>query len=209
MKLKKSVKVVLVLLLLGIIGGSFYSFNKWFFTKYKTLGNQLEEQKQDEKKNSVSNPKETKETEEEKEETSIPKNDRIEKKQIKAEEEYFCSDNLRLDGKECVSTMEVDVFTEQVENIVVYRISFNAAEDMELQEKECIEDLQGEVKTDETGVVYCEASVSAMEDGNTYCLDDSYTLKEDKCVKEIRISAKVRYVCPEGYFLDGIYCKEK
>lgn len=207
MKLKKSVKVVLVLLLLGIIGGTFYSFNHWFFTKYKNVGKQGEEQ-QEEKKNTII-PKESKDNEEENEDISIPKNDKIEKKQLKAEEEYFCSDSLRLDGKECVSTMEVDVFTEQVENVVVYRISFNAAVDMELQKKECLEDLQGEVKTDEAGVVYCEASVSSLEDGNTYCLDDSYTLKEGKCVKEIRIPAKMRYVCPEGYFLDGINCKEK
>lgn len=206
MRLKKSVKIILVVLLLGIIGGTFYSFNKWFFTKYKNVGNQVEQQEK--KNNPISNEKEIIEKEEE-EEFSIPKNDNVEKKQVKAEEEYFCSDSLRLDGKECVSTMEVDVFTEQVENVVVYRISFNAAEDMELQKKECLEDLQGEVKTDEAGVVYCEASVSSLEDGNTYCLDDSYTLKDNKCVKEIRIPAKMRYVCPEGYFLDGINCKEK
>lgn len=207
MKLKKQVKIVLAVVLFVIIGGTFYTFNRWFFTKYKDVGHQVEET---EKKKKTISTEEEKELEEKNvEDPSIKGSSKVEKKIIKAEEEFFCSDSLTLDGKECVSIMEVDVFTEQVENVLVYRISFNAAEDMELQQKECIEDLEGIVKTDESGVVYCEASVSEVENGNSYCLDDSYTLKGDKCVKEIRIPAKVRYVCPVGYFLDGINCKEK
>lgn len=54
---------------------------------------------------------------------------------MKPTEEYFCSDNSKLGGKECVSTMTQDVYIENYEKVEVIRIAFATRENVELQEK--------------------------------------------------------------------------
>ena len=193
MKLKKSVKVVLVFVLLGILGGSFYSFNRYFFTKYKTLGKQVQ---QEEKKDSyVSNENESMDSvfngsnEFDNASSSLTNNEKdIDNQKINAEskqnvkkiinaiEEYYCSDNDTLDEKECIHILEKGTM------VVV-----------------------GPPKLDP----YTHEVIEEGKKGIPFCMDDEYVLQDDKCIKEEKIPAKVRYVCPEGYFLDGINCKEK
>ena len=182
MKLKKSVKVVLVLILLGIIGCSFYSFNRWFFTKYKTLGKKTQEQQEEKKDSYVSNEVDNASSGLTNNEKDID-NQKINveskqnaKKIINAIEEYYCSDNDTLDEKECIHILEKSTMV-----------------------------IVGPPKLDP----YTHEVIEEGKKGIPFCMDDDYVLQDDKCLKEERIPAKVRYVCPDGYTLDGIYCKEK
>lgn len=185
----------MVLLLLGIIGGTFYSFNRWFFAKYKNVGNQVEEQKQEEKKNNVSNENESIDSvlngsnEIDNAPSSLTNNEKdmenqkinVESKQnvkkiIPATEEYYCSDSDTLDEKECIHILEKGTMV-----------------------------IVGPPKLDP----YTHEVIEEGKIGTPFCMDDEYVLQDDKCIKEERIPAKVCYICPEGYFLDGINCKEK
>lgn len=193
MKLKKPVKIVLVIVLLGIISGSFYTFNRWFFTKYNNVGEKVDQETGKENSKDISTDKNETSIEIDKENEKINMEEHQEniidnkkeeskqsvitpKKTIKATEEYYCNRDDILEGQECIHILEmgtmvvvmaplVDPFTQQV--------------------------IREEVK------------------GAPYCSEEGYMLQNDKCIKEVRTGAMVRYVCPIGYFLDGINCKEK
>ena len=224
MKLKKSVKVVLVLILLGIIGGSFYSFNYWFFTKYKDVGKKTQEQ-QEEKENDHTyfNDENAKnddsENQVEEEEDS---------KRVRQTEVYYCSNGDRLDGKECITKIEVDAIKLQAEDnreyvelqfdIALYTLRFQGAgedvteEEVILAFKEvCESELDGTYQLSDDGSGNYSCIYTDMEEDTsfTYMCLEGFTLQGTKCLKEERIPAKVRYGCPDGYILDGIYCKEK
>lgn len=77
------------------------------------------------------------------------------------------------------------------------------------KKKECEESLNGEVKRSEEGITYCEFSMSEILEDEKICLDENYVLQGDTCVKELRLPAKIRYVCPDGYYFDGTNCNEK
>lgn len=221
MKLKKNVKFVLVLLLVTIIGGVFYSFNKWFFTKYKDVGKIEEKQENksnldlEEKNLPISNEEENKE-EVKQDEVPSPK-------KVRQTEIYYCSDGDILAGKECITKVESGAIKLQAEDNRDYyelRLSFAdlanmygiSIEDAKVVLKEaCLEELKGEYEISED-LSKGSCTFTDMEEDTSFtyiCLDESYTLVGDKCIHEERIPAKIRYGCPEGYVLDGIYCKEK
>ncbi len=219
MKLKKKVNVVLVLVLLIIIGGSFYTFNRWFFTKYKDVGKKVENQNVENNKESVenmlddsTNKKEEIENKKQEENNTTLKEDSIKqnKKKIRPSEIYYCSDGDVLDEKECIMKVETSA-TKIVMNTNDERKYFQVIIDI----NEDIVPIMKEACEEENGIFELMGSKGACnflidEDDSEkiigYSCMDGYTKDGDKCIKEVRIPAKVRYDCQEGYILEGAYC---
>lgn len=220
MKLKKQVKVVIVFIVLGGIGFGFYSFNHWFFAKYKTKDVNVEE-------NNEGASKEIHETEQtNSEEEPIVKEEPLGSsktiKKIKATETFYCSEGDTLDGKECITNLEINatpVVLTTEDSTYTMKLDFTAlAYGFSITEEDIIPILEETCKTELKGKFYIDlndehsgyCTFREEQKPNAYiCTDSSYTLQGNKCVKEVRIPAKVRYGCPEGFVLDGIYCQEK
>lgn len=230
MKLKKRVKMFLILLLLGIMGSTFYTFNRWFFMKYKDVGQkEVEEHKKQEveTKNNPVTEEENPDINDSQKEEDV-KTLKEEKKGIKPSEIYYCSDGDTLDGKECITKIEVDAMQVQEEdnrdyvelqfNIPLYTLRFQSAgedvteEDVKLYFKEmCETSLKGTfgLSTDNSDDFSCFYTTMEENISFSYICLDGFTLSGTKCFKEERIPAKVRYGCPEGTIQDGIYCVQK
>lgn len=222
MKLKKQVKVVIVLIILGGIGFGFYSFNQWFFAKYKTKDINVEE-----KNNGVSkemNDMEQRNNEEVPITEETPSSSKANIKKIRSTETYYCSEGDTLDGKECITKIETDAIkVKNADNRDYYELIFSfdkLATMYGLEEQEvidalketCEKDIKGFFERSTTNPKQGSCIFTDMPEDNSFqyvCLDSSYTLKGTKCSREERIPAKVRYGCPEGFVLDGIYCQEK
>lgn len=181
MKLKKQVKVGIVLIVLGGIGFGFYSFNHWFFEKYKTKDVNVEEKKEETNKEIQENQEKTPSIENiekiDKNQDENPNPVQTENKKkirVKASEVYECSEGEMLKKDECITVLATSPIRMRLPKIDPFTF-------------------------EEIG--YSES--------DPFCLDKSYTLKEDKCIKEIRTAAKKVYSCPEGFVLDGIYCQKK
>lgn len=222
MKLKKQVKVGIVLIVLGGIGFGFYSFNQWFFAKYKTKDVNVEE-----KNESIS--KEIHETEPtNSEEVPIAKDEPSSSsktdKKIRPTEIYYCSDGDTLDGKECITKIETDAIkVKNADNRDYYELIFSfdklatmygleEQEVIDVLKETCEKDIKGFFERSTTNPKQGSCIFTDMPEDHSFqyvCLDSSYTLKGSKCSREERIPAKVRYGCPDGFVLDGIYCQKK
>lgn len=225
MKLKKSVKVILVLVLFSGMVGGIYFFNSWFFSKYKVENKNVEENenRKDGKEvlNDFENPlpvddKETTNKEEKNSSTSTKK----ENEKKRAIEIYYCSKGDTLDGKKCVTQSEIDAVKMELvlkdnkeKDSVVFNIKVLAEnyglekEDIISVIKEACESEKGTFKLNNSEEASCAANENKIY--QYMCLDSSYTLEGTKCVKEVKIPAKVRYGCEDGYKLEGIYCVEE
>ncbi len=220
MKLKKQVKVVIVLILLGGIGFGFYSFNQWFFAKYKTKDVNVEEKNEGTSKEILeaeqSNSEEVPIVKEE------PSSSTKTVKKIRPTETYYCSEGDTLEGKECITKIETNatpVVLTMGDNTYTMKFDFTAlAYGFSVEEEDIIPIVEETCKTELKGRFYIDlndehggyCTFSEEQKPSHYiCSDSSYTLKGDKCVKEVKIPAKIRYECSNGYILDGIYCQKK
>ncbi len=83
---------------------------------------------------------------------------------------------------------------------------------MEILKEACEQEINGTFKIENANTKEGSCIFTTMpKDNSTHymCLDSSYTLKGNKCTRQEKIPAKVRFGCPKGYVLDGIYCQEK
>ena len=213
MKLKKKVKVILVLVLFLIIGGSFYTFNHWFFTKYKDVGKKVENQNAYENKesqenltNSSNNENET--IEDTKTEENNPKVDKIRPSEI-----YYCSDGDTLDGQECITKVETSA-TKIVMNVNDERkyvqLKMDINEEIAPIMKEACEEENGIFELMENkGACNIPLDEDDSEKIVGYSCMEGYIKEGDKCIQNVKIPAKIRYGCPNGFTLEGAYCIQK
>lgn len=226
MKLKKQIKVFLVFILLCGMMGSIYSFNRWFFAKYKSEKQNIEvkEEQREGKEiiNDFKNPIPDVDKEPtNKEETTSTISSKKNSNKKRASEIYYCSDGDRLEGTECITKSETDALKMQVEDTRdYYEIKFNfetlaitsgmeETEIINLLKETCEEEIKGVFEENTNNSKEGSCIFTNMEEDKTIyykCLDSSYTLKETKCIKDVKIPAKVRYGCEDGYKLEGIYC---
>lgn len=223
MKLKKSIKIILILFLFGgiIIGG--YYFNRWFFSNFKTTRIIDEEENIIEKeiievKNEVKNDNDfnkknkTKKTNE--------------KKKIRTIKMYYCLEGDTLvDEDKCETTIEKDAIKMElkfdIENKKKYAIEFdinawaneydvNFTDVVDILTEVCKKETNGNFEVNyDTNIGKCYFSDEDEKPTYTYrCLDSSYELNGTKCTKTAKVSAKVKYGCPDGFTEDGIYCIE-
>ncbi len=222
MKLKKKVKVVLVLVLLVMIGGSFYTFNRWFFTKYKDVGKKAENQNVENNKENEENMSDDstnkteviKDTKQEENNTTSKENIiKQNEKKIRPSEIYYCSDGDILEGQECITKIETSA-TKIVMNTNDERKYFQVIMDI----NEDIAPIIKEACEEENGIFELMGSKGAcnfpIDDDDSekivgYSCMEGYTKEGDRCIKKVRIPAKVRYGCQEGYILEGAYCVQK
>ena len=218
MKLKKQVKVVLSFLLLGGIGCGLYSFNHWFFAKYKTKDVKLEEKNE-------GILIEINESKPQSQEEPIVKESSDSSKvvqKIRPTEVYYCSAGDTLDGNECITKLEMNampVILTTKDNTFTMKFDFmSLANVYSVEEKDIIPILEETCKTELKGKFYINlndehsgfCTFKEEQKPNAYmCADSSYTLKGNKCAKEVKIPAKIRYECPKDYIVNGIYCQEK
>lgn len=211
MKLKKSVKVVLVLVLFILIGGSFYTFNRWFFTKYKDVGKKAENQNVEENKESQENfPNSSTSPNETVDDTQPGENDtKQNEKKIRPSEIYYCSNGDILEGQECITKVETSLIeVSNIENKEYSKLVIPSYDSEELKgelEKIC-EQYNGIFEQTSDSEVSCYVPEDGEKETMDYICLDGFTKEGNKCVKNVKIPAKVRYGCPEGTQLDGIYC---
>ena len=79
-------------------------------------------------------------------------------------------------------------------------VEYYCEEGYSLEKQECVTILE----MNPTRIVMSDGSSSDL-----YCKDESYTLKDNKCIKETRVAALRKYSCPNGYVLNDIFCEEK
>lgn len=238
MKIKKSVKVIIILVILFGAGLGFYKFNKKFFSEHNVV---KEDKKQDDNKKEDNNneKKEDEEVEKNKEDNDMPIQEEnpiepIENKKEpnvikqKASEIYYCSDGDVLRGNECITKIVIDAkkytisYAEEEKDYIEVQFDFKEfMNEYELTEDEvidilresCTKEIKGYFRIDynqHKGACLIKIEDEKDESNKKYtylCEDSSFTLEGDKCVKEATILAKVRYGCPSGMTLDGIYCK--
>lgn len=222
MKLKKQIKVFFVLILLGGIVGGIYSFNNWFFTKYKSENQNTEEKEEKRKGKEILSDFENKVVEENKE---VVKEEKKENQNastssdvnssVFAVEEKYCKEPYVLKNEECVAEFETEPLTKIVsdgDDIYIFEISFvfeNMEEGFQIQE-ECIKEggrFEFKYNTEEVeGICFLPIDLDSKEE--TSCLE-GYTLKKGTCIKEVSQEPLIRYQCPSGYKLDGILCFKK
>lgn len=226
MKLKKQVKIVIVLILLGGIGFGFYSFNHWFFSKYKTKDTNIEEKNKDQRNGKEileENHKEMDSANNTNHQSATNENSTQDRRK-RASEIYYCSEGDTLAGKECITKIQTDALkVKPVDNRDYYELTFSfdtlaslyGLEEqavIDVLKETCEKEMKGVFERSTTNQKQGSCIFTDMPEDNTLqyvCLDASYTLKGNKCSREERIPAKVRYGCPDGYVLDGIYCQEK
>lgn len=225
MKLKKQIKVFFILILFSGIVGGIYSFNSWFFTKYKIEKQNIEEKEKQNGKEIINNfenssTEENNESLQEKSKTSS--NSSKDKNKKRASEIYYCSEGDTLEGSKCItkSTLDATKVELRLEGTSdSYTILFDFATlaanygidvaDVISAFQYACEEENGTFKINNSEKGSCVLEVAEEDKIYQYmCFDSSYTLEGTKCVKEVRIPAKVRYGCPEGYTQDGIYCVE-
>lgn len=220
MKLKKQVKVVIVLIILGGIGFGFYSFNQWFFTKYKTKDTNVEEKNE-------GTSQEVRENEETINKTTLPSNNENKEETTEKNtqqssisnsvfpiEEKYCNEPYYLSGDKCIAKFETQPITRNVsDGTEIYAIDIpftftDITEGFQIKE-ECEKEggkFNFEYNSDDTeGICTIYVDLSTREEST--CLD-GYTLKNGVCIKEISQDASIRKRCPKGYTLDGVLCKK-
>lgn len=229
MKLKKSVKIVIVFVFVIGFGIGGYFFNCWFFKTFNTTSS-VNEKEENSNKEILEENISPEKKEPIKIEKTQEKQEKNEKKKTRRIEIYYCSDGDTLEGNKCITTIEKEA-TKWVEKITnakedkkrfaitfdimdlvdEYEISYSDV--TEILADACKEEVDGKFEVDyTTNKGYCYIDLEEEEKEPTYsysCIDKSYTLEGTKCIKEAKIPAKTRYGCPDGYREEGIYCIEE
>lgn len=229
MKVKKCVKVGLIFIFIGGVVGGFYTFNSWFFSRYKGENKIIE--KNDEQKNGKEIINNFENVSSEKSADILNENSKNEKSSSKDKEDkkkvseiYYCSKGDTLKGEECITKSVTDAIPVQTKDTRdYYAIQFNfstlstaygieKSETISILQETCEKDIKGifEINANDENQGSC--IFTDMEEDKTFqymCLDSSYTVEGTKCIKEVKIPAKVRYGCPDGFKQDGIYCIEE
>lgn len=218
MEIKRSLKILFILVILIVFSSSFYIFNKWFFNKFD-VG-------KDNNINSNLNGKEVIK------DVVVP--EEYNKEVMKPIEKYYCEKNYKLVEKECILNIEAKSIEQvKVDNLVketfkrseLYNIVYleTGVDINGLTEDErkvindeiyktatsaCAEDKGTlEQKDTPTDLEYiCTYKQEGNQETNITCLDNSYTLEDNKCKKTIKVSAKIGLECKEGYSLVDNKC---
>lgn len=227
MRLKKSMKIIFILVILFLIGVSFYTFNRWFFSQHEIVTKKEEVVKKNGKE--IVNdfvPEETEKVEEPPvaHDQSTTDKSSVEKENVLPVEKYYCSEGDTLSGQECITKLETSGYrlakaedpNSQRERPVL-RLEYLLPEELadmqeefhKLVKEECFSMSGVPVVEGDRAVCYVplenEEEESSNSTGEIHCMDD-YIPEGDKCIKEVRVPAKVRYECPNGYKLEGAYC---
>lgn len=229
MKLKKSVKIVIVFFFVIVFGIGGFFFNRWFFKTFNTT-NFVNEKEENSNKEILEENISHEKKEPIKAEKLQEKQEKNSKKKTRKIEIYYCSDGDTLEGNKCITTIEKEaakmelnianakedkkrlaVMFNIMDFVNEYEISYSDV--TEILAEACKEEMDGKFEVDYTTTKgYCYLEIEEEEKEPTYsysCLDLSYTLEGTKCIKEAKIPAKIRYDCPDGYREDGIYCIEE
>lgn len=166
----------------------------------------MESEKKEETEPTVSPTKEPPKVE------NSPKNP-IEK--IAATKEYFCEDDLILKGNQCSiefvtplfdaimdsTKIETDFYEEQ------QTIENDNLESLEIFAMECyfLNGILGNQNSSDISKISCQIKIK-IPFNKKFCFNDTFTIKNNDCRKEMNIDAEIRYTCPKDYRLNGTDC---
>ena len=151
-------------------------------------------------------------------------------KTIEATKEYYCVNDAKLNGSQCIKTFILTPLTKQIyscdEGVLYHNIcKVTKARDayvksMKLYGKSFTEISQGQqeyvckqvggtydVYGSFTDGTWCYVTATARVTSEYYCPDD-YTLNYNNCEKYYITDAPFKLTCPSGYTLVGTSCKK-